>query len=320
MPKFLLILTAIFTWNVFAAPGDIRLGDKVDLTCTEDNGRHKNKINITIREKGQVERRQIPAVVPSTFIDDLVDDKYSLREFEVRGRVILKPDSKVILDKRLNTSFYGGLSLPDIGEGFTETKAYGSYAEDAPLRVFTISQDEPGQEPEFGLYYQVGFASTARLNCKGTIVATEVARPGVIKAERYDRHFVCAIGKTKNFDATTFEFKVNNLQNPRLMEAVEFKNAGGKTGWFVHGSDIEKHVLGKLNDGDAQILRAIKGRLISRYYDECGSWDCFSIDLDLAFPKPEDKTVTGKFSYRESVRDQDKPVLRSRADVTCKLQ
>lgn len=320
MRTIVLVLGALFVSNAFAKGGDIRLGSKVDLTCTEGEGRHHNKISLTIREKGPVARKAIPKVVPDVFMDGLTDEKYQLREFEIKGHVTLAPDEKVIYDMELDSSFYGGLSFPDIGEGFDKTNAYGSYDEKAPFRAITISQDKPNQQPDVDIYYQApGFASSASLKCKGTLVSPEVARPGVVKEERYDRTLACTVGEANDFKAATFEMKLTNLQNTRLLSSE---------GNLIRTKD-KKHVIGKLNDADAQVLIPVndskatpKSRLVSRYYDECGEFDCFSIELDLAYPKATDKKISGVFRYKRNkeVKDEWKPYVKSRAEVTCTLK
>lgn len=322
MRSAVLVLSVFLGSNAFAK-GDIRPGSKVDLTCTEGEGRHNNKISLTVREKGPVARKAIPKVVPAVFMDDLQDEKFQLREFEIKGHVTLAPNenAKVIYDMELNTSFYGGLSYPDIGEGFEKTNAYGSYEERAPFRALTISQDNPNEEPEFDLYYQApGFASNASLKCKGTLVSADVARPGVVKEERFDRVLTCSVGEAKDFKAAIFEMRLTNLQNTRLLSFE---------GNLMQGKDMKKHVLGKLNDADAQVLRQVndskatpKTRLVSKYFDECGEFNCFSIELDLAYPKRTDKKISGVLRYRENkeVRDEWKPYVKSRAEVNCTVK
>lgn len=318
MRSALLIIAFLLSDQVFAK-ADIRLGSKVDLTCSEDEGRHKNRITLTVREKGPVERKVVPKAVPATFIDDLQDEKYQIREFEIKGHITLAPDAKVIFDMDFDTSFYGGLSYPDQSEGFDKTNAYGSYEDKAPFRALTISQDSPTQEPEFSLYYKApGFASSAGLKCKGTLVSPETARPGVVKEERYDRTLSCSLDAAADFKATTFEMRLRNLQNTRLLSS---------NGHLIHGG--AKHVIRKLNDGDAQILIPVedskatpKSRLVSRYYDECGEFNCFSIELDLPYPKRTDQKITGVLRYRENkqIKNEWKPYVKSRGTVTCTLK
>lgn len=313
----------------FANAGEVRVGNEVDLTCTYKGGNTaENSIELTIKEKGLIARQDIPAHVPDVFMDEIIEGKYLMREFVWSAKIKLSEGNAVYFDTQLrNKSFYGGLSFPDIADGFKETNAYGSYAESENFRAFIIEQERPSDPLKFRLYWQRGFATNSPLDCEGTIPSSEIARPGVVHAEPYHRHFVCKLAASRIIPAIDFELKVKNLQNERLMEPVEFRDSGRKTGWFVHGEDMDQHLLGKINEADAQILNKVnrsnanpRTRLVSKYYDECGSFNCFSVELDLAFPEKTDLQIRGSFRKYEDQRGSDRPVLKGRSDVTCDLR
>lgn len=324
--KICLVLALCLTaFKAFA--GQVIEGPVVDLKCKLLRSSVPTDVaELQITEVGRIQRDKVPANVPDTFIDGMVEDQFVLREFKLNGFVSIQQGDLLAEKKFVNHTIYGALSFPDIGDGFNRTAAYNDYDEATVYRAFTISQDKVTDEPKFSLYRSGnGFATNSAMDCTGTLPSANIAREGVVRLARYDRHFQCQLAAGKTYPALDFEMNVINLQNSRLTDIVAFKETANSTGWFVHGKGMADHILGKLNEPDTDFLekRDVSGatpktRLVSTYFDECGSTDCFMTELDLAYPNETDTEIKGSFRYKEDGPTGFK--VKDRSAVTCQLR
>jgi len=330
MKAFLILASflAVTVAGMVSHAASVVEGPLVDLTCKLSGKEDPSSFtNFQVREVGPIVRANVPANVPAVFMESLIEDQYQIREFKVTGQIRITHNGETLEHNFQNHSFYGSLSFPDIGDGFDRTAAYNDYDPTTIFRAITIEQSSVTEAPSFALYRSApGYATSSRLDCAGTMPAASIARPGVVPAARYDRELQCVLAKGKTYPAAEFSIKVTNLQNPRLTQVIEQSDKDGKTGWFVHGEGMDEHILGRLNDGDAQILRSVnvssanpKSRLVSKYFDECGGFDCFMIELDLAYPQIQDTEIRGHFRYREDTPSGDY-VLKDRSGVRCSVK
>jgi hypothetical protein len=267
---------------------------KVLLDCTSGHP-HRATIKLRIEETRRVAAADVPAEVPSIFIENMTDEKFYIREFKLNGTAKLKDsgsgDSETFKDRLM----YGNFAFTEPTEGFKRLNMYGDY-ENFMFRAVTIEYYGSDNTNNLELYYSGdGGATNYPLNCKGVMPDFPATRPAEPAVEPYHRSFACTAEKRGAIAKIDFNFQVKNLHKPRLVEAVYGEeDENGVAPWVFN--DDPDHQINIFNEGDSYLT--VGGTPEKPTLALIGDSDgVVTARLVFAYPKAETKTLESRFIY-----------------------